>query len=77
MIAALQSLQARQPRAVLAAVPVASPDRLPEVSCWCDEIICLLAPDDFWAVGQFYEDFAPVEDEEAVDLLRAATRRQR
>jgi len=33
-------------------------------------VVCLLAPEEFWAIGQFYEDFTQVEDEEVVKLLR-------
>lgn len=69
MIAALQSVKAQNPRELIVAVPVASPDRLAEVGRWCDEVVCLLTPEDFWAVGQFYRDFTQVEDEEAVRLL--------
>jgi predicted phosphoribosyltransferase len=56
------------------AVPVASPDRLVEVRRWCDDVVCLLSPHSFWAVGQFYRDFSPVEDSEVVELLRVAAR---
>jgi len=70
MIAALQVVKTQQPREVIVAVPVASPDRLEEVRCWCDDVVCLLSPEDFWAIGQFYEDFAQVEDEQVLDLLR-------
>jgi predicted phosphoribosyltransferase len=35
-----------------------------------DEFIHLMAPRDFMSVGQFYEEFTPVQDEEAVRLLR-------
>lgn len=70
MIAALQSIKTQKPREVIVAVPVASPDRLAEVQRWCDETVCLLAPTEFWAIGQFYENFAQVEDEEVVRLLR-------
>jgi predicted phosphoribosyltransferase len=31
----------------------------------------LLAPSNFWAIAQFYQDFSPVEDGEALELLRA------
>lgn len=72
MIAALQSVRPRNPRELIVAVPVASPDRLEEVHRWCDEIICPRRPAAFWAIGQFYENFRPVEDAEAVELLRAA-----
>jgi len=72
MIAALQTARAHAPRDLIAAAPVASPDRLREVGRWCDEVVCLLVRDDLYAVGQFYENFTPVEDEEAVELLRQA-----
>ena len=70
MIAALQSVKAQNPREVIVAVPVASPDRLEEVRRWCDEVVCLLSPEDFSAIGQFYKDFNQVEDEQVLDLLR-------
>jgi hypothetical protein len=33
-------------------------------------VVCLLAPEEFWAIGQFYQDFSQVEDEEVIQLLR-------
>lgn len=70
MIAALQAVRAQNPREVIVAVPVASPDRLEEVRRWCDDVVCLLSPEGFGAVGQFYEDFSQVEDDEVVQVLR-------
>jgi putative phosphoribosyl transferase len=70
MIAALQTVKTQDPREAIVAVPVASPDRLAQVGRWCDEVVCLLAPEDFWAIGQFYRDFTQVEDSEVVQLLR-------
>lgn len=70
MIAALQAVKTQNAREVIVAVPVASPERLAEVRRWCDDVVCLLTPDAFWAIGQFYEDFSQVEDEEVVQLLR-------
>ncbi len=72
MIAALQVARVQKPHELIVAVPVAPPDRLAEVRRHCDETVCLLTPADFWAIGQFYEDFAPVEDAEVVEILRAA-----
>jgi predicted phosphoribosyltransferase len=43
---------------------------------WCDEVVCLLQPEEFWAVGQFYQDFTQVEDEQVVALLRAFGQRK-
>jgi len=70
MIAALQVVKTQRPHEIIVAVPVASPDRLEEVRRWCDDIVCLLYPEEFWAIGQFYEDFTQVEDEQVVELLR-------
>jgi predicted phosphoribosyltransferase len=51
------------------AIPVASPDRLREVRNWCDDVVCLLTPRFFYSIGQFYENFEPVSDEEVIGLL--------
>jgi predicted phosphoribosyltransferase len=69
MIAALQATRAQNPHELIVAVPVAAADRLPKVKRWCDEVVCLSAPDDLTAVGQYYDDFHEVEDEEAVALV--------
>jgi predicted phosphoribosyltransferase len=71
MIAALQVIAEQDPAKVIVAVPVASPTRLEEVRGWCDEVVCLLAPQEFRAVSQVYADFSPVEDEQVVALLRS------
>lgn len=71
MIAALQMVKAENAYETVVAVPVASPERLTAVRQWCDEVVCLLTPRFFWAIGQFYENFRQVEDEEVVEILRA------
>jgi predicted phosphoribosyltransferase len=71
MTAALQEARAKNPGELLVAVPVASPVRLLDIRQRCDALICLLAPPNFWAIGQFYADFSPVEGSEWLDLLRA------
>lgn len=77
MIAALQVVKTQKPHEVIVAVPVSSPDRLQEVRRWCDDIVCLLSPDLFWAIGQFYQDFTQVEDEEVIDILRRSVAESR
>ena len=37
-----------------------------------DGVICLLHPEAFGSVGRFYRDFSPVQEEQAVALLRAS-----
>jgi len=69
MIAALQELRTRKPKELILAVPVAATSRLAEVSRWADRTVCLFDTDDFYAVGQFYDDFRQVEDAEVVETL--------
>ena len=70
MIAALHALRARNPARLICAVPVAPPDALDTVGALADEVVCLHAPDDFQAVGQFYRHFDPVEDDQVIAILR-------
>lgn len=69
MIAALHAVRARKPAVLVCAVPVAAPDSLELVRPYADETVCLYAPDNFYAVAQFYQTFGQVEDDEAVRLL--------
>ncbi|MBN9121494.1 MAG: phosphoribosyltransferase [Planctomycetes bacterium] len=72
MIAALQTVRAQHPHELIVAVPVAAPERLEQARRLCDDAVCLLAPEDFYAVGEFYDEFSAVEDEEVVRMIREA-----
>jgi putative phosphoribosyl transferase len=76
MIAALHSVRSRKPARLVCAVPVAAPDSLEAVRPYADEVVCLEAPEHFQAVGQFYREFAQVEDDEVVALLARHGQRQ-
>ncbi len=54
---------------IIAAVPVGPPDTLETLRKEADEVICLLAPSSFMAVGQFYEHFPQTQDAEVIALL--------
>jgi predicted phosphoribosyltransferase len=71
MIAALHAVRARHPARLVCAVPVAAPDSLARVERLADEVVCLEAPEDFSAVGQFYGRFDQVDDEEVGAILAA------
>jgi predicted phosphoribosyltransferase len=75
MIAALHAARAKAPARLVCAVPVAAPDSLELVRPYCDELVCLEAPREFFAVGQFYREFRQVEDEEVVELLAQEEKR--
>ena len=70
MISALHALRAQRPARLICAVPVAPPDTLEKIRPYADEVVCLHAPENFRAVGQFYADFPQVEDEEVEAILR-------
>ncbi len=70
MIAALHGLRQQKPARLVCAVPVAPPETLERVRPLADEVVCLEVPDGFRAVGQFYRNFDPVEDEDVIALLK-------
>ena len=77
MEAAARSARKRGASRVIIAVPVSSEHAAQALPAVVDEFIALGTPAMFWAVGQFYEDFSPVEDELVRDLLaRGRARRQ-
>ncbi|SDY18482.1 Predicted phosphoribosyltransferase [Micromonospora pattaloongensis] len=58
---------------IMVAVPVGSVEACAVVSADADELLCLLRPADFHAVGQFYENFEQVSDEQVTAMLTERT----
>jgi predicted phosphoribosyltransferase len=69
LVAALRAVRSLGPDRLVAAVPVAPPEGVARLATEADEVVCLSAPPAFYAVGQFYEDFRQIEDEEVIALL--------
>jgi putative phosphoribosyl transferase len=67
--AALRALRERGPARLILGVPVAAPESLRSLSREADEVVCVIAPSPFGAVGAFYENFAQTTDDEVIDLL--------
>ncbi len=72
MLAAVRALRELKPARLAVAVPVAPASTCAWLRREVDELVCLYAPEDFYAVGQFYRDFSQVSDEEVAALLRRA-----
>ena len=70
MISALHGLRARRPAELICAVPVSPPETLEKIEPMADQVICLETPVFFQAVGQFYDHFPQVEDEEVIETLK-------
>ncbi len=71
MKAALRALKARGPRRLVMAVPVAPAETLTDMADEADAIVCLETPEDFGAIGAFYDDFRQIGDGEVIALLSA------
>ncbi len=67
--AALRALRQRQPRRLILAVPVCSREAAARMAALADEVVCVLSPATFFAVGEWYDDFAQIGDDEVTDLL--------
>lgn len=70
MIAALRAVRAMHPAWLVVAIPVAPTDGAHRLQAEADDVICLHRPPVFYAVGQFYENFAQTTDDEVIVLLR-------
>jgi predicted phosphoribosyltransferase len=70
--AALRSVQAAEPEQVVLAVPVAAPETAERLRPLVDLLVCLYAPNDFAAVGRWYQRFDQTSDTEVARLLAAA-----
>jgi putative phosphoribosyl transferase len=67
--AALRAVRRMGPRRLVLAVPVCPPDSARRLGEEADEVVYLHAPPRFFGVGQWYEDFSQVSDEEVVSIL--------
>jgi len=77
MKAALWALRQEGPAYLIAAAPVGSSESLSELAVYADEVLCLYAPEPFQAIGQFYQNFAQVDDEEVLAILKEESERKK
>jgi putative phosphoribosyl transferase len=69
MRAAIAVLRRRGARRVVVAVPVGAGDTVRALGQIADDLVSTAVPPEFMSVGQWYGEFAPVSDDEVVDLL--------
>jgi len=76
LISSINFIQHEQPSEIIVALPVAAPSALKKITALSSvtNIICLLMPENFRAVGQFYKQFDQVDDQEVIQLLKEATK---
>jgi predicted phosphoribosyltransferase len=70
MLACVEQVRKSHPHKIIVAVPVASDRAFELIERKADELICLYTTSDFYAVGQFYEQFDQVTDEEVIEFIK-------
>jgi putative phosphoribosyl transferase len=68
--AAIRALRQLHPGRIVLAAPVAPVSTCKRILPEVDDLVCLDAPPSFYAIGEFYEDFSQVSDQEVTSLLR-------
>lgn len=75
LLATVELISKQKPDKIVVAIPVAPDSGVSKFknSPKVDETICLLVPNNFQAVGQFYMKFEQVSDQEAISWLEQKT----
>ena len=69
MEAAIAALRQLRPARIVVAVPVAPQSTCKRLRPKVDDLVCLQAPELFYAIGQFYDDFSQLTDAEVIEML--------
>lgn len=69
VIAAIGFLRSLDAQRIIVATPVIAPSTLSELNKLADEVRYVLCEEHFFAVGQFYQDFAQVNDEQVMEIM--------
>jgi putative phosphoribosyl transferase len=69
MTAAARYVRSFNPALSIIAVPIGSRQACLRLTSEADDVVCLTAPEPFYAVGQWYQDFRPVSDTEVQNFL--------
>ena len=73
MRAALQATRMRKPQKLILAVPVGAHDSIEALRGEVDDVVCLSMPEDFGAIGYFYQDFRQLSDQDVIDILKQSS----
>lgn len=77
ILSAIKILRNKEPQKIVVAVPVAPAESAKRIKQLVDDFICLHTPYPFYGVGNFYDDFSQVEDEEVLQLLNELNDRKK
>jgi predicted phosphoribosyltransferase len=66
------AIRSLQPHCIVGVIPVGPPSTISEVRAHVDELVVLMTPEPFEAVGNFFVDFTQVEDHDVIQHLSLA-----
>ena len=74
LMSSIKLIEKQKPSQIIVALPVGPPSVIEKIKNIpsVNDTICLLVPENFRAVGQFYKNFDPIKDNEVVTLLEKA-----
>lgn len=72
MRSAIRAIRMQRPARLIVAVPTVAASTYRELQHEVDEVVALMTPESFYAVGQWYADFSQTDDEEVTELLERA-----
>jgi putative phosphoribosyl transferase len=76
MLAAIEATKQLKAAHIVVAVPTVAASTYRKLREVADEVVALIRPENFYAVGQWYESFPQTTDQEVRQLLAEATQRQ-
>jgi putative phosphoribosyl transferase len=71
-MASALAIRSMQPRLLVGVIPVGPPSTIRAVRAHVDELVILMTPEPFEAVGNFFIDFTQVEDRDVIQYLNLA-----
>jgi len=73
LISSIKLIEQQKPSQIIVGLPVGPPSTIKKIRelASVKKTICLLTPYYFQAVGEFYQEFNPVDDKEVINLLKA------
>ena len=76
MLAAVAALRQLDPGRIVVAAPVIAGSTYYRIRRVADDVAAVIVPEEFYGVGEWYEDFSQTSDDEVRQLLAEATQRQ-
>ena len=76
MLAAIAAARKLKAAHIVVAVPTVAASTYHKMREVADDVVALITPEEFYAVGQWYESFPQTTDQEVRQLLAEATQRQ-